>query len=49
MSNNSFQVEHRYLELPDSFYSRVQPSPLSEPRMVCFNQALATIWDFWCG
>ena len=25
MSNNSFQVEHRYLELPDSFYSRVQP------------------------
>ena len=46
MSNNSFQVEHRYLELPDSFYSRVQPSPLSEPRMVCFNQALASDMGF---
>lgn len=46
MSNNDFRVEHRYLELPDSFYTRVQPSPLKEARMVCFNHALADDMGF---
>jgi len=41
MSNQSFRVEHRYLELPDNFYTRVQPAPLSNPKMVCFNHDLA--------
>jgi len=41
MSNQSFRVEHRYLELPDNFYTRVQPAPLSNPKMVCFNHNLA--------
>ncbi|KAA1171325.1 YdiU family protein [Marinobacter salinexigens] len=41
MGNNGFRIEHRYLELPDSFYTRVQPSPLSGARMACFNHDLA--------
>ncbi|MEP2612969.1 protein adenylyltransferase SelO family protein, partial [Marinobacter alexandrii] len=46
MSNNDFRVEHRYLELPDSFYTRVQPSPLRDASMVCFNHALADDMGF---
>ncbi|MBW7472480.1 protein adenylyltransferase SelO [Marinobacter sp. F4218] len=46
MSNNDFRVEHRYLELPDSFYTRVRPSPLRAPRMVCFNEGLADQMGF---
>lgn len=46
MSNNGFRVEHRYLELPDSFYTRVHPSPLQSPRMVCFNATLADDMGF---
>lgn len=46
MSSNSFRVEHRYLDLPDSFYSRVQPSPLKGARMVCFNHDLAREMGF---
>ena len=41
MTNETFKVEHRYLDLPDSFYSRVKPTPLSQPKMVCFNHKLA--------
>ncbi|GHD51300.1 hypothetical protein SAMN05216429_101117 [Marinobacter persicus] len=41
MTNQSFRVEHRYLELPDSFYTRVQPKPLKGAKMVCFNHKLA--------
>ncbi|MBW0149142.1 protein adenylyltransferase SelO [Marinobacter arenosus] len=46
MNNNGFRVEHRYLELPDSFYTRVHPSPLQSPRMVCFNTTLADDMGF---
>ncbi|MGF2686370.1 protein adenylyltransferase SelO [Marinobacter sp. DUT-3] len=46
MSNNRFRVEHRYLELPDSFYTRVQPTPLKDARMACFNHALAKQMGF---
>src|SRR5690554_5716069 len=41
MTNDTFKVEHRYLDLPDSFYSRVKPTPLSQSKMVCFNNRLA--------
>ncbi|MEX2475668.1 hypothetical protein [Marinobacter sp.] len=37
MSINGFQVNHRYLSLPGSFYTRAQPTPLKDARMVCFN------------
>ena len=46
MSSTDFRVEHRYLELPDSFYTRVQPSPLKDPKMVCFNHNLAEQMGF---
>lgn len=41
MSNSPFRVEHRYLELPESFFSRVRPSPLRDPKLLCFNHDLA--------
>ncbi|SFM15844.1 protein adenylyltransferase SelO [Marinobacter zhejiangensis] len=41
MSADRFRIEHRYLELPHTFYTRVQPMPLKGARMVCFNQQLA--------
>ncbi len=46
MSSHRFQVEHRYLELPDSFYTRVQPNPLHAPRIRCFNHELAAAMGF---
>ncbi len=46
MSGKGFTVEHRYLELPDSFYTRVQPTPLEGARMVCFNHELAREMGF---
>lgn len=46
MSSNGFQVEHRYLELPQSFYTRVQPTPLKDAKMVCFNHRLAQDMGF---
>ncbi len=46
MSSNDFRVEHRYLELPDSFYTRVQPTPLKGAKMVCFNHKLAQDMGF---
>ncbi|NMT63395.1 protein adenylyltransferase SelO [Marinobacter orientalis] len=46
MSSNGFKIEHRYLELPDSFYTRVQPTPLKDARMVCFNDDLAREMGF---
>ena len=46
MSDNGFAVEHRYLELPDSFFTRVQPAPLSDAKMVCFNHELAASMGF---
>ena len=41
MAPDAFQIEHRYQELPPSFYTRVQPTPLTDARMVCFNHELA--------
>ncbi|NVD35757.1 protein adenylyltransferase SelO [Marinobacter lutaoensis] len=41
MSTAEVRIEHRYLELPDSFYTRVQPTPLTGARMAVFNHELA--------
>jgi uncharacterized protein YdiU (UPF0061 family) len=46
MSSHRFRVEHRYLELPESFYTRVQPKPLHEPKITCFNHELAEAMGF---
>ena len=34
-------VEPRFAGLSDSFHTRVAPTPLPEPRLVHFNEALA--------
>lgn len=46
MNDQGFRIEHRYLELPDSFYTRVQPTPLSGARLVSFNHELANQMGF---
>ncbi|TGN39846.1 protein adenylyltransferase SelO [Marinobacter confluentis] len=46
MTDQKIEIEHRYLELPDSFYTRVKPSPLKEGRIVCFNAPLAQAMGF---
>ncbi len=46
MSTHAFRIEHRYLELPDSFYTRVQPTPLTGARMLVFNHDLAREMGF---
>lgn len=46
MKDTGFRIEHRYLELPDSFYTRVQPKPLTNARMVTFNHELARQMGF---
>lgn len=37
-----WNFDNTYGRLPESFYSRVQPTPVSQPRMVLFNPSLAS-------
>ncbi|OEY67014.1 protein adenylyltransferase SelO [Marinobacter sp. X15-166B] len=46
MPQDSVRIEHRYLELPDAFYTRVAPTPLRDAKLVCFNQSLAAEMGF---
>ena len=46
MSSNGLHIQHRYLELPESFFTHVQPNPLKDPKMVCFNHDLAQEMGF---
>ncbi|WP_404361723.1 YdiU family protein [Marinobacter sp.] len=46
MTLTDFRVEHRYLDLPEVFYSRVRPTPLHRPKMVCYNTGLAQEMGF---
>ncbi|MDX1754678.1 MAG: YdiU family protein [Marinobacter sp.] len=46
MPHDSVRIEHRYLELPDSFYTRVNPTPLRDGKLVCFNHDLARTMGF---
>lgn len=36
-----WRFDHSYAELPEMFYSRLDPAPASAPRLVVFNEALA--------
>ena len=36
-----WRLEHSYAQLPQLFFSDVQPTPVAEPRLVIFNRALA--------
>jgi uncharacterized protein YdiU (UPF0061 family) len=46
MPEQNVKTEHRYLELPDYFYSRVKPAPLKSGQVVCFNAPLAETMGF---
>jgi len=37
-----WRLEHTYAELPELFHSPAAPTPVREPRLVAFNQPLAT-------
>lgn len=39
---NPFRFEHTYAALPDGFHSAVQPTPVHAPRLLLFNETLAT-------
>nr|WP_111495804.1 YdiU family protein [Marinobacter bohaiensis] len=38
---NGFKIDNRYNQLPEHFYTHLQPTPLQEPKLVCFNDELA--------
>jgi serine/tyrosine/threonine adenylyltransferase len=40
-SNNRWRFNHSYTALPDVFFERVRPTPVAQPRMAVFNDALA--------
>jgi uncharacterized protein YdiU (UPF0061 family) len=40
-SGGGWNLEHSYAELPPRFFTHVQPTPISEPRLVLLNVALA--------
>jgi uncharacterized protein YdiU (UPF0061 family) len=46
MPEQSVKIEHWYLDLPDSFYTRVKPTPLKGGQLVCFNASLAEAMGF---
>jgi uncharacterized protein YdiU (UPF0061 family) len=37
-----WNFQHTYKTLPDTLYSIQEPTPVSNPQMVCFNETLAT-------
>ncbi len=36
-----WNLEHSYLQLPGAFYTRLNPTPVSAPKLVLFNEQLA--------
>jgi uncharacterized protein YdiU (UPF0061 family) len=40
-SATHWNLEHSYAQLPPRFFTRVQPTPVSEPKLVLLNAALA--------
>lgn len=41
MKECGFKFDSSYLELPDAFYSKLSPEPVSSPEVVIFNEELA--------
>lgn len=41
MSTPGFQFDHSYSKLPSPFFSKVNPEPVKEPKLVLFNEILA--------
>ncbi len=40
-TNAGWRFDHSYARLPDSFYARVKPTPVRQPRLAVFNRTLA--------
>lgn len=38
---HGWHLEHSYAELPSAFHVRVEPAPMTEPKMVIFNRSVA--------
>ncbi|MGC2166694.1 MAG: YdiU family protein, partial [Gallionella sp.] len=45
----NLNFENSYKHLPDSFYSRIDPTPLPEPYLVSFNENAAHLIDLDCN
>jgi uncharacterized protein YdiU (UPF0061 family) len=41
----TLKLDNRFARLPDNYYSRVQPTPLPEPRLLHFNSDAAALID----
>ncbi len=41
MTDFGFQFDHSYTQLPDLFYTRQKPTPVSDPRLTVINHSLA--------
>jgi len=39
--NNVFNFHNTYLNLPENFYAKIEPSPAKEPILIAFNKPLA--------
>jgi uncharacterized protein YdiU (UPF0061 family) len=37
-----FTFEHSYARLPDAFFARIDPTPVSSPEMIALNRELAS-------
>jgi len=43
MTKSGFQLESTYAELPGVFFSKLSPSPVSQPELLIFNEKLADV------
>ena len=43
MTEFSFQLESTYAKLPEVFFSKLSPTPVSQPELVIFNEKLADV------
>ncbi len=42
VTNGGWKLDNSYTELPDKFYSKIKPAKVARPRLVIFNDALAS-------
>ena len=38
---NSHQLKNSYVDLPKNFYTRLNPTPVNDPKLIVFNRKLA--------
>ena len=40
---DTWRLENSYADLPENFYTRINPTPVNEPQLIIFNQELAKV------